>query len=421
MSGRRVLAPALLALATLLCLTLAVRTRGYVHPDERLHLAAFRYFAAHLWPPPPNADGLAYDVFGISKVYAQEVAYPVVGRLAALLTRLGVDEPPWLAVRLVNVALLALSLASLLACGAGLVPGRALAITMVAVPQVVYVFSYANSDALAVASSTLLFVLACRLAARAAAWTTGECLALGVLCGLVVGAKDNFLLALVLPAVLLTPGFVRGIGAGRLALVAAATLAVATPYKVLYPALTPDFAALTLRQMEERPAPGFKWSDPQRRQLPPAGHSAWDVLTTDRFALRTAQSFWGVFGAMKVFAPASVYAAAGALALAAAGLTLSTAVRRWRQMPPTRRVLLAVSPALLLLNVAASLRWSMAYSFQPQGRYLFPSLVAVALMLAGTADLDGPATRRCRAVVTLLALALGFGTLLLVALPRLSS
>ena len=419
MSARRPLAPVLIALATLVCLTLAVKTRGFVHPDERLHVAAFQYYAAHWWPPPPNADGIDYDPFGTSKIYALEHAYPIVGRLATAVARVAAT-PAWLAIRIVDASLLPLALLALLVCGRQVVPGPAFIVVLVAIPQVLYVFSYANSEAWAITASLWLFAWAVRLEQRPGPWSVLECVSLGVLVGLVVGAKDNFVLALVLPAIVLAPRLARGIGAGRLLLVVGTAAVLACPYKILYPALQPDFTALTLRQIEERAAPGHRLDDMQRRAWQGSGHSVLQVLVGDGFAKRTAQSFWGVYGHMTVFAPPWAYVVAGLLGFACCSLTLLTALRRWGDLGSPRRALLLAAPVLILLNFALSLRSSIVFWFQPQGRYLFPSLLAVALLLAGATDLESPPERRLRRALSGTALVLCLFSLFRVALPRLS-
>jgi hypothetical protein len=418
--GQRGAAAAVVVVATLLSLTLALRTRGFIHPDERIHMEALHYFSSHWWLPDLNSDSLVYDAFGASKVYAREVSYLILGRLGLILDA-SVGGPPWRAFRLVNVALLPLTLVVLFWVRSSLVPTPALAMVLACVPQVLYLFAYANSDAFAVCVSVLLFAQALRLARREVPWPMGECATLGVLLGLCLGAKDNFLFALAFPAVILLPRLAAGIGARRLLLIALLAAAIPLPYKVLYPLSQPEFSEATWRQAEERAQPGFKPSDPSRAGLPPPDHGAWQVLTKDAFAWRTAQSFWGVYGHMKVFDAPGVYLSVALLALANFGLTLETAIRRWASLHASRRRLFVVAPLVLAANLALSLRWSMAIFYQPQGRYLFPSLLPVAFLLVGTADLESRSRQRLRLASATAAMLLCVWSLLFVALPRLSS
>lgn len=393
-------AVAVVAAATSLSLAIALGTRGYVHPDERLHVEAFRYYASHVWPPDMNSDALVYDAYGTSKVYARESAYTLFGWLGR-----GPGVRPY---RLLGVALLPLTLGLLLFRRSRLAPTQALGLVLAAVPQVLYVFGYANTDGWSVCVSVALFAFALRLSESGAPWTWAECAALGLLAGLLLATKDNFLFALALPLVLLVPQARSRATPGRLALVLVLAALPPAPYKVIYPSTQDDYAGASWRQSEQRAAPGFKPSD----ATPPV-----DVLRG--FAVRTAQSAWGVYGHMNVFHAPAVYAGVAALAALNLGLTVRTARRRWSVLPVELRRLLLTAPCVILANLALSLRWSLEVFYQPQGRYLFPSLLPAALLLAGTvAHEDGE--RGVRLASAGLALGLCAWSLLTLALPRLA-
>lgn len=393
-------------------------TRPFVHPDERLHFEAFRYFAAHAWPPDLNSSALVYDSYGTSKVYAREIVYALLGRLGRLFEGALGAAHPVLAYRLLSVVLLPFALAALLRVRSRIVTPGAFALVLAAVPQVLYVFGYANSDAWAVFLSVLLFAQALRLAEAAAPWPLGQTALLGVLTGLLLASKDNFLFALALPAVLVAPRILAGAGGRGVVLFLLLATLFPAPYKVIYPLTQPDFAGATWRMSEERAAPGFKPSDPNRAVLSPAGDSAWDVLVHGEFAVRSAQSAWGVYGHMNVFHSRAVYAGVAGLVLLNLALTAATARRRWSELPSDLRRLLLAAPLVILANFALSLRWSVDVFYQPQGRYLFPSLLPAALLLAGTLAHEGP-QRRVRFASALLALALAACSLLGLAIPRL--
>jgi len=409
-------AVALVAGATLLSLAIALGTRSFAHPDERLHVEAFRYFASHAWPPDLNADGLAYDPYGTSKVYSREIVYVLLGPIGrAIEGACGIADPA-VSFRLLSVALLPLTLRALLRSPTRLVPAPAFAVVLAAVPQLLYVFGYANSDAWAVCLSVLLFVHALRLAERDGPWPLGETAALGSLAGLLLASKDNFLVALALPGVLLAPR-IRGAGRRGLLLLVLLAALIPAPYKLVYPSTQPGFAAAARRMAEERAVPGLRPGDPGR--APAAGESAWDVLVQTPFLVRSAQSLWGVYGHMKLFHASAVYVAVAGLVVLNIGLTGWTAWRRWPQLPATLRRLLVAAPLVILANLAASLSWSTYAFYQPQGRYLFPSLLPACLLLAGTLDHEDSRRRRLRFASACAALLLSAWSLLFLALPRL--
>jgi hypothetical protein len=389
-----------------------------VHPDERLHVEAFRYYAAHLWPPDLNSSTLLYDPFGTSKVYSREIVYSILGPPGRLLGQALGSANPALAYRLLNVALLPIALAALLRLRSRVAPAGAIAVVLAAVPQVLYVFGYANSDAWAVLLSVLLFAQALRLAETDRPWPLRETAALGALTGLLLASKDNFLFALALPALLVAPRIRARAGTRGLLLFVMLAALFPAPYKVVYPLTQPDFAGATWRMAEERAAPGFKPSDPSRAGLPPAGDSEWDLLVHGNFAVRTAQSLWGVYGHMTVFHAPGVYLGIAGLVLLNAALTACTVGRRWRDLPADLRRLLLAAPLVILANFALSLRWSAVVFYQPQGRYLFPSLLPAALLLVGT--LGHEESRRLRRAGAGLALLLAAWSLLSLALPSLA-
>ncbi len=409
---------ALVALATLLSLAVALGTRPYAHPDEQLHVEAFRYYAAHAWPPDLDSDALIYDAYGTSKVYARDIAYVILGAPGVLLERALAFGNPALAFRLPNVALLAVALIALLRTRSPLVPSAAFAVALASIPQVLYVFGCANSDAWGVFLSILLLVQALRLWPMPAPWPLRETLVLGVLSGLLLASKDNFLLALGIPAIALGPRFVAGMGRRGLFAFALSCALFPLPYKIAWPRTQPDFALVGWRMAEKRAQPGFKPSDPSLAQ-PQRVDSALEMLLRSDFVVRTAQSSWGVYGHMTVFHAKAVYAGVALLALANVALTLKTAARRWPDIPIERRRMLLGAPALILLNFALSLRWSVEVFYQPQGRYLFPSLIPALLLVAGTVDLD-TAERPFRFASAVIALLLCAWSLLFLALPRLA-
>jgi hypothetical protein len=91
---------------------------------------------------------------------------------------------------------------------------------------------------------------------------------------------------------------------------------------------------------------------------------------------------------MHVESPRWVYISAGVLLLLGSLATLGFALVAWLRLPGLTRLLIVTAPAFIALNVLASLYNSWTYDFQPQGRYLFPSLVPLAVLLAGTVELE---------------------------------
>ena len=92
----------------------------------------------------------------------------------------------------------------------------------------------------------------------------------------------------------------------------------------------------------------------------------------------------GVYGLAGVVAPASHYPIAG---MALTMLVLVLALATWHARTPGGRLVLGVTGVAVLLALLQSLLLSWLYSYQPQGRYLFPILPMLVVALAPGAKL----------------------------------
>lgn len=107
-----------------------------------------------------------------------------------------------------------------------------------------------------------------------------------------------------------------------------------------------------------------------------------------------ARGFWGTFGHLGVLLPTPLYAVFYILTLGGLIGTLVWVVRRWgqRDMPVVQlRLLLGLCSAVIFAVTFWSVT-SVSYrvDYQPQGRYLFPALAPIALMIvAGWQELLG--------------------------------
>lgn len=438
--GWRGWAVVLLLINTLVAAVLAFSCRDNAHPDEFLHLDACRYFETHAWPPPVGSGQVVYDRDGWSRVYSGELVYWIYGKAGRVIQAIVPVARPYVLYRLMNVALLALALSVLLLARPGGLSLAPLGLVFLVIPQVTYVYSYINSDAWSLTLAVLLLALGLRLDGKSpGAWSWLEVLALGTLTGLMLAAKENFILfTLVLPYVLLMRRLwrergkhpkglaLRGRTLGFAALWLAPLLLIPAPLRIVYPlqqsgGLKAHRAAL-IRMQDQKADPAFKPSQALSPDYAMAakGKTYLDLLKSPRWVKLSVASFYGGYGWMNVWNPMWVYGLAVLGAAACLGLTVYS-WRRWgHQLPYVLKLALWLSPPLLLLNVCASMHFSLNVGFQPQGRYLFPTLLSLALLLAGTTCVEPPRLKRLRAVLFVLFYTLAIGSLLLVAYPALS-
>ncbi len=151
----RALAIAATALISLLA-TVAISEYS-VNPDERLHEVDARYFRTHWAPPalddPAMADNFRTSPYGVSYLTEWNVVYLIAGKATQLLASIDADERTTF--RLFNVALFVLLLLTLTAIRAP--PGAYL--ILLVTPQLWYLFSYFNGDALPFAAGMVAATL----------------------------------------------------------------------------------------------------------------------------------------------------------------------------------------------------------------------------------------------------------------------
>ncbi len=278
----------LVVIAGLSAAQMASRTLLNRHPDEVYHVDAFCYFQDHWRPPDLNSDEVIYSPYGWSRVYTGEAVYVVFGQLSKAGNLVGQrNASPQASAqevaerscrnldfrqfRFMNVALYVLTLATVFAMGRRDFWTIALGVGLVAIPQVVYVYSYANSDAWGLSLSIFLLLYALRLARKdnVSAWRAAG---LGLLTGLVLLTKKPYWLTIPFAYLFLGAGVyakfragdanVRHRSAVLLFLALFTATIVAGPLLVVYPWTQGDFAADELAMREKRAMDGFKPSDP---------------------------------------------------------------------------------------------------------------------------------------------------------------
>lgn len=133
--------------------------------------------------------------------------------------------------------------------------------------------------------------------------------------------------------------------------------------------------------------------------------SIWSPYFLETFPSVLGRSFVGMFGWMNVLLPDFIYSLFGTLAVVAA-LGCAVALRRG----DVNRRLLLILATFPILNLLIVVHINLTFS-QPQGRYLFPALPALAVLAAIGLESAIPWARRRAA-----ALVIGFATFNLVIL-----
>ena len=385
MKVERALAVALLVqllASVVLVFLMAAKSPIDAHPDEMLHLLAGRYFQTHWLPPPVGAPQTAgsYSLWGFSYLDMGDVAHWLLGKAAAAgaLFR----ATPAVAMRSLQVLLYVALVVWCLARARTFVPALGF---LLLTPQLWYVFSYINADALPFLLFTgLILELGWPESGIRAFWRSREAgptagvFAVGVLLGLLLTSKLNYLVGVVFLGVILV--WLRGeiTHWKRLTVPIAVAVAIAAPWSC-YHAWINDFQTSTkvAAYADQVAAPELKpsaFASPQSFpliMLRAKGVPVSDLVTTLDWPGLSFRSFSGLYGWMTIVAVPWVYRVFGALdAALLVILALPVAVRRARS---TQLLFLGVL-ACAALVVAQSLYRSWVVNFQGQGRYLFPIL-----------------------------------------------
>jgi hypothetical protein len=440
----RLYPPVYLLLIAIACITsgsIALNTKPDAHPDEVIHADAFCYFREHWWPPEVNSGEVGYSPYGWSRVYGGEIVYLVYGRIGSLTDPVArkllnlwltwqrgsrynanlapspfVSEGPGCAFavetyRLQNSVLLLITLLVLFMSGKRHIWAAVIAGVLLCIPQVIYVYSYANSDAWGISWSLFLFVFAATHSRPFASYR--HTIYLGLLTGIVLLSKQPYWLSLPFSYLLIGWNTVKHrdqlelahprILIDRIVLLGALIVLIIAPLKIVYPLSQGNYPAKIEQMREQRAAVRFKPSNPTspRYRMASKGVSFQQIYLDPQWMELSAKSFYGLFGYMTLQLPEWIYITSGAAALLCLLLTFGMVVFRWDIIPGSRKVLLLAAPAAIALCVAASLYSSWTQDWQPQGRYLFPALVPIALLLGGTIDLEPRSMRAFRIAVWL--------------------
>jgi len=405
----------IILIAITLAVLIAFQTRPDNHPDERFHIDAFRYFEENWWPPEYGSDEIVYSPYGWSRVYTGEIVYLFYGKLGFLLKyflrTVYPKDASTIIYRTINIALFALTLLPIFFMKTRTVKPMVIGLVFVCVPQVIYIYSYANSDAFGVSLSVFLFLMAIKLSEKPLeTWKWGEIIVTSLITGLIFTSKRSFLLAFPLPLALIAwkslisilkerPVTFSWIGT-RLIISALIIFAIAAPLKLIYPKIL-ESSSITRNEMrDEQGKAGFIPSDPSSSNYLMArkGKTYYHLLFKRPWLKDSAESLYAAFGYWSVRSPNWTYRVARLIGLLSLFITLFSALAFWNKMHVNLRITLLLSPFLFIANTYASLNNSLYVDYQPQGRYLFPALVPLCFLLLGTVFVEQGTTRRVRFV-----------------------
>ena len=305
--------PLCISIILVLAATMAVISMGNVHPDEYVHVAASQYYSENWLPPVIGDESIreSYSRYGHSRLHTDEVYYVLCGKFANIVEPLHLNK--FVKYRMFNVFLLFLVLMYVFRNQSA----RLLALPFLVSPQIWYLFSYCNGDALGI---VITFFTGCQvilgdsllnryIRSRGGFWWLLKAVAIGLFFGSLLLLKKNYWTYVgVLVAVAAinwwrcSDVFNRKTRLLRLALVALMALSVLASKKVV------DFYVNGPDRSEKIAAVRAEVADPMFSPASPLGqkHTFLDmkdrgvtlerVIVIDRWFEKTFWITFGVYG-----------------------------------------------------------------------------------------------------------------------------
>jgi hypothetical protein len=393
--------PICLCVILALVMTMALISKENSHPDEFVHVPAAEYYTNHWAPPLIEDPGIihTYSPYGSSRLNNDEIYYLFCGKFAEMLEPLKLTH--YVQFRMFNVFLLTLILIYIFRYE----NSRILSLPVIVSPQVWYLFSYCNSDALAL---TVSFFIGCQVILKDSTFNRYLRSAGGIywflkailvaLCfGLLLLVKKNYLAyGLILAFIVAIDWYrytdfsSRKVWGMRLVIVAIGAISIFGSKKVLdYQVNGPDKSAKVAAMERKMAIPIYNENTPLEQKhaflnLKERGIPLRKLILDDRWFEKTFRSGVGVYSYFTISAPRIYYDlmrwSCVALFLFLYG-TIFWKGGGWEK---------SIAVVVFLMSVAligASLEHSWTDDFQTQGRYLFPMLSMLALLFGQNRDI----------------------------------
>ena len=387
--------PLLFAGVYALIITMSGISAPEVHPDEYVHLNVSSYYMENWLPPEADDPSIrnTYSIYGFSRLNNHEVYYFCNGKLAKLLAPLRL--PDYLRLRMFNLLLFGVMLLLVL---------RSPRVQLVALPflispQLWYVFSYCNSDAFAL---FITFFVGAQIVSpdsffnrflarkRDPAWI-GQLLVLGLLLAVLFGLKKNYYFT-----ILFMTGYVlwknifppvswdRSLFFKRAVLIVLAALCfMGIRVAIDYGVNGPDRAEKLARMRVETAAPLYNPNTPLEKMhsflyRKARGDSLRKLVVDENWFGKTFRSAFGMYGYFTVSATDAYFSL---VRLVGVGFLLFLTAAVLLRAPPPEKYLVALFYGCTLALIGTSLWHSWTSDFQTQGRYLFPLVPMLGMLV----------------------------------------
>ena len=364
-------------------------------PDECLHFKTAQFFQTHQGFPIADKDEITFirepDCVGTTYISTPFLNYIIASLSINLGNKFGIERG-YLAARmssvffgLIFVFFFYLFLRKMFEKNILLV--FAILISTIFIPQVTYIFSYLNHEAYSLASSSFLLFISFYFYTlpKEKLKKVQNFVFLGFAVSLQLFSKSNFYLLLLIPAIILPYGFWKDkkIYLKNLVVLVGLILILSGWFFLRNYLLYKDLLGVKTYQFITR-------SNFGTRTYVQAGWNLYDVLFKSQWLEETASSFYGRFGYMTVeIDPVMQWIFRFFVFLGIVGLIKKTLqIKKFRSWPTEKIFFIAKQQIFFILfiflipiNIAISLYNTLYFDFQNQGRYLFPVLMPLMILV----------------------------------------
>ncbi len=390
--------PIFFAVVFALVLVMASISAEEVHPDEYVHLDASHYYMDNWLPPVVDDPSIrhTYSVYGVSRLNKPEVSYFFTGKLAQLLTPLKL--PYYLSLRMFNIMLFGIIFLYILRRREAMMG----AVPFLFSPQLWYVFSYCNSDAFAL---FVTFLAGCQVvlpdsllnsamkAEKSIAWIA-KVMIIGILFSLLFLLKKNYFFFILFIGcyfiwknVFSDYQWDRIVFAKRISLVVLIALALVGIRVGMDYAVNGLDRDQKIRQLRAEIAdPLFNPDTPLEKKhfylyRKARGDSLKKLVVDEKWFGKTFRSAFGLYGYFTITATDAYYYFLRLVGLGFLGFFVMAILFR---APGAEKLLLLLFFGCAGGLIGISLWHSWTADFQTQGRYLFPIIPMLGMLLYHT-------------------------------------
>lgn len=446
----------IIAIFTTISVILAIKAPLYENPDEAFHVDGFRYFENNSWPPPLGNPDLLYSPDGNSRVYYGEIVYWIFGKIGSFPSKFFITEEAknpllnsYLIYRFMNIVLYLLTLIFIFFRDPVQTYTIPIGILILTIPQITYLYSYANSDAWGLSMGILFTILVLEMIIKSK-YSWKNSIISGISLGFLLGSKTPFLISLILPSLCFlqimvheqaftfqkeypfinfrivklanTKRYTENIFY-KLLLSLIIAIVIFAPLRIIYPISQSPYESNLITQRENFSIDGYKPSDPYipTFNMGAKGVTAKELLFEYPWFDLTSKSFYGLYGAMRINNPDWIYSTAMLLFSFLFFIAILSNFIAWQKFSKQLKLMIISGFFVVFLNILASIHNSISYDFQPQGRYLFPSLPALAYVLFTNIPYNPKGLKYFQITLIILLIFLAIYSLIFIAVPGLRS